>query len=101
MARVTVEAAFVRKSLDDLLMKVTSAIAWAKKKEKGGKGIILEIPEPYNHLLDVKPYIRESCFVPPIPEECGDIGVLMGVLRAMPKPRKKPSKVSDQPKARR
>lgn len=85
MATVTLETTLIRKLLSDLSKKVDDATNWLPKR----KEITLEIPEPYDHLIQAAPHSRKPCLAPPICDECADIGILLGILDAMKKPARK------------
>lgn len=90
MAKVPVDTSVIKDSLADLLKKTADALVWVPIK----KEIELEIPEPFDHpVREHKPAATSPpCLIGPSLEECADIGILMGVLNAMTKPGKKPSR---------
>lgn len=98
MAEVEVETRYINDCLADLLQMVNRAIAWTSKN--AGEKVTLEIPEPFDHpVRDHKPSTVRVCLAQdPILEECSDIGILMGVLDAMRKPRRKTPRAKGRPK---
>lgn len=76
MAKVTVDARIIEESLVNILEKVATAVDWIKKK----KGQIrLEVPEPYRHLIGPASRV-EHCLAPSRPDECNDVGIMIGMF---------------------
>ena len=100
MARLTLDTRYINQSLEDLSMRLAAAMAWMKGKQGP---IPLEIPEPFNHPVGHHgPSIREVCLQPdPVLEECSEIGILMGILKAMPKPARKAPKAKGTSRSRK
>ncbi len=81
MAQISVDARTIEDSLRYLSKQVRAGLKWVKPK-KGG--IVLDVPEPYEHDLPRGPLAR-AC--QPL-DVCADVGILLAVYKRM-HPKKK------------
>ncbi|HEY3349079.1 MAG TPA: hypothetical protein VGM13_04835 [Thermoanaerobaculia bacterium] len=76
MAEVTLKTQDLKDALENLSKKVKSAAAWLPNQPE----IKIEIPDPFPY---PGPDATRPCFGPPPQGEFGEIGLLMGILKAM------------------
>jgi hypothetical protein len=97
MATMDLPRDYVTSSLEDLQKRLNRALKWARQ---GDETIPLRISTPFDHpVREHKPQNPTPCGVPPILEDCSEIGILMGVLEEMPRPhspRRRPKAAAKQ-----
>ncbi len=81
MAQIILDAADLKKILGIVDGKVHDGIDYANKQK--GK-VTLTVPEPYDHSVGTNPLSRlMQCNT--VIDDCGELGVLMGVFNAIGK----------------
>jgi hypothetical protein len=81
MAQVIMKSKDIKKSLIHLSLRIKAAIDWIDSGP--AREMTLEVPDPFGH-AKWQPG-GPPCFLPETQDDCGNIGVLMGVVVAMPR----------------
>lgn len=83
MTRVTLPVDQIQVALAGLKKRIDVASSSVPSKGE----IPLEIPEPYDHAVKIGPEVKSSCFSF---DECGEIGILLGVESTRKRDKKGP-----------